>query len=468
MKCLTWTVAVLAFLSCVNADLWNANNNPSFFDWEKSYQYLFEKLPLKGQVAKQLPWSDTYWPNIDAGIAHRWNSPLKEKWNYTLYTKEQLLGMTSAQISILSPAEKYDIFAGEYTYPTVHTEWTRTKPTDEYWEGLCNGWSQASSSFINPNPVSVKNADGIVIPFGSSDVKALLSYWVALFDTTAFTSYIGMRCNYNITSQTQYQNTSECADMNAGAFHVAITNQLGIKGAGFAADIDRSIMIWNQPIAKYDAKILSEKKSQKQGVEKEVLIKMVMYYSDETDPSNAKIQPSLKDVSYEYWVEIDANGTIVGGEYTTFDRLDFAWKSKINPFSGYMSRVRDIYNAATYAGRNLGAVVTKSQFEGQPFTLLDQVDGKFELSGTFKAGESRLWRIKPKSARRIGIKFTDVDTSKTYDTIRIFEGENGPLRSVISGKEQEKIVEITNSEVYVSFTSVYGGQARFTAVYYST
>lgn len=44
------------------------------------------------------------------GIAHRWNSPNPQDFSYRLYTKDQLLTMSQAQIRQLSPAEKYDIY----------------------------------------------------------------------------------------------------------------------------------------------------------------------------------------------------------------------------------------------------------------------------------------------------------------------------------------------------------------------
>lgn len=37
----------------------------------------------------------------------------------------------------------------------------------------------AALEYAQPNPVVLTNADGIQIPFGASDVKALLTYYVA-------------------------------------------------------------------------------------------------------------------------------------------------------------------------------------------------------------------------------------------------------------------------------------------------
>lgn len=117
-----------------------------------------------------------------SGIAHRWQSQNPQDFQYQLNTLAQLKTMSADDIMKLSPAEKYDIFNQRYDYPTVHSEWQRTSPQDPQWEGICHGWAPASLSFAQPNVVELTNADGIKISFGSSDIKALLSYWVGQVD----------------------------------------------------------------------------------------------------------------------------------------------------------------------------------------------------------------------------------------------------------------------------------------------
>lgn len=48
-----------------------------------------------------------------------------------------------------------------------------------------------------PNNITLKNKDGIVIPFASSDVKALLTYFLAEYNTVE-TPYLGQRCNIDL------------------------------------------------------------------------------------------------------------------------------------------------------------------------------------------------------------------------------------------------------------------------------
>jgi hypothetical protein len=62
-----------------------------------------------------------------------------EDFHYHLYSKYELKDLTEDELMELSPAEKLDILSGRYDYPTVRSEWGRTSPNDEYWEGLCHG-----------------------------------------------------------------------------------------------------------------------------------------------------------------------------------------------------------------------------------------------------------------------------------------------------------------------------------------
>ncbi|NBX17181.1 MAG: hypothetical protein EBR09_07440, partial [Proteobacteria bacterium] len=69
---------------------------------------------------------------------------------------------------------------GRFDFPTVQSERRRTSPAAAAWEGLCHGWAPASLEFNEPEPVTVTGENNIKIPFGSSDIKALLSWYMAL------------------------------------------------------------------------------------------------------------------------------------------------------------------------------------------------------------------------------------------------------------------------------------------------
>src|SRR5690606_22761883 len=101
------------------------------------------------------------------------------------------------------------------------------------WHGICNGWTAAALHHAEPAQVMLVNPDGIRVPFGSSDVKALLSFYYAVIESSS-DGQIGARCSVGV------QVSKACKDVNPGAFHIALANELGLHHRGFAIEIDRT------------------------------------------------------------------------------------------------------------------------------------------------------------------------------------------------------------------------------------
>lgn len=160
---------------------WDQVNNPSNLLPQNSiFERRFDRLKMAAIVPKEkLPWSDSYWPNYRGGLSWRWNDSSGADFKtYTSPTREQFAKMSMRERLNLSPAEKYDILAGNWTYPLVDYERKRNNPSDEKWRGLCNGWAAASAHFKEPRPVVVKSVDGFEIPFGRRILKhCLQSIW---------------------------------------------------------------------------------------------------------------------------------------------------------------------------------------------------------------------------------------------------------------------------------------------------
>src|SRR5690606_15230131 len=95
--------------------------------------------------------------------------------------------------------------------------------------------------------------DGIQIPFGSSDIKALISYFYA-FHIDQSVDQMGLRCFFG-SWMGGYRGCNE--DLNAGAFHIVISNKIGLQKEGFMADVERFREVWNQPVVAYKSKILA-------------------------------------------------------------------------------------------------------------------------------------------------------------------------------------------------------------------
>jgi hypothetical protein len=335
---------------------WDGNNNPA--NWSSGYEYRFDRLPLEGNMKSHQPWSDTYWPSNRAGIAARWNLEGSNGFKYKMYNLEQLRAMSPAQIARLSPAEKYDILMGRYDYPTVKAVRGKTSSHAKGWEGICHGWSPASLNHAEPAPVTVTSKDGIEIAFGSADVKGILDNYYA--DHAQADSFLGARCKKGGGGWRgfigHFRGAGACEDVNAGAFHVILTNELGQRGHGFVADVDRSNQVWNQPVFGFSSKVMgmrSPSRDSAPGTVREVLIHTTMFYADEIAPAWDPVVGTKKYAQdkkeYDYAIELDSAGRIVGGQYylkSNPSRPDFLWSAPRLGFTGYYMGLNKIYRPA--------------------------------------------------------------------------------------------------------------------------
>ena len=316
------------------------------------FTHHFPTLPLNGSVQiGPKAWSGHYWPSAAGGINVRWNTREPEGFKYKSPKKEEVLRMSQAQLAQLAPTEKYDLYTGHYDYPLKELAASAASRYAPDWAGICHGWAPATLNHNEPTPKALKNPDGLMIPFGSSDIKALLSYYYAYHHETDSTHQVGLRCFFG-----RWMGGAKACedDLNAGAFHIVISNMLGLHQQGFMADVDRFKEVWNQPIVGYQSKILADnipkdKKAAETAV-KEVRVATDFFYVDEVDHPTWDVVHGTKDQhiskrSYVYRLEVDARGNIVGGEWESDDRPDFLWnKEKETHFEGILSRLPDLLN----------------------------------------------------------------------------------------------------------------------------
>jgi hypothetical protein len=290
-----------------------------------------------------------------------------------------------AQVGQLSPAELYDIAQGDYNYTLTKKVLGRFSSRDLWWEGICHGWAQAAANFPEPSPVIVTNRDGIKVPFGSSDVKGLLAHHEAYNYGGTF-GFVGKRCRVRgkvpgeedvrdgqiPTPTADELNSADCKDVNAGSFHVVLTNLIGIHSRSFVADIDRMNDVWNQPIYGYSSSIKNEEAvspdHRMQGIERRMRMTTEFTYGEELkfytpelaaeghqnfvskSPVTGTVHQKYLSRSYEYILELDGTGKIVGGEWISATRPDFLWiydrpakfNSRVMPLSGLNAIYRPV------------------------------------------------------------------------------------------------------------------------------
>lgn len=334
------------------SEAWNRQNDPLNLNGE--YNRVLTELPLEASIETP-PWSDSYWPSSRGGLANRWKDWSSDPFTAALKTKEEVAQLTEKELALLSPAEKYDIFIGSYDYPLTSHERRRTSPDAQGWEGLCHGWAAAAANFSEPKPVLVESAEGIKIPFGSADVKALLTFLQGEYSNER-TRFLGARCNVDLDTNPDAATRAECRDTNAGAFHIVISNQLGLRKESFVADVTRDLQVWNQPVHGFKSTIVSYQDPSPgaaAGTVKEAVIETTMTYTVEVGAMwDALIGTSGHSDSYEsynYRIELNANGVIIGGEWISDNRPDFLWIQKRARFSGFFRKMQSIYDASMSA-----------------------------------------------------------------------------------------------------------------------
>ncbi len=320
---------LLFFSSVSSAETWQLSEDPS--QLSSAYIYKLDELPLKGSL-KTIPWSDSYWPDQKGSITYRWNQKSPLSFGFNPPTRGEVKRMARADLLKLSPAEKYDLFMGRYDYPLFSEVRANPNvfPRAVEWAGICDGWSMASLQFKEPKPQDQLNPDGIVIPFSSSDIKAVLDYAMAYHFSPEFLQ-AGDNCKGSV-----------CAGLNAGAFHVILTNQIAIQNHAFIMDRSATNEIWNQPVYAYDLEILGSitPDTGSRGVR----IKGEVTYTDElsapeVNPVLGTPKQKVSKMFVYYALDLDQEGRIIGGRYLRkSSRPDSAWFPYGNfEFTGYYS-----------------------------------------------------------------------------------------------------------------------------------
>ena len=259
------------------SDAWDWRNDPSRFQAELVYQ--FSELPETGEISIT-PWTDTYWPNYRDSINDRWQgrdvlSPA-EKWDQAVHgwePTEEFLELQPYDVRTCTWDDDYYEKIGP-TARWVHLNkglaraiqsddnQTCAEGTDRYggietWWGLCHAWAPAS--IMEDEPLTSIEHNGVT--FDVSDIKALLT-----MEYDKVSSYfIGSRCNRILDEEkaeriglptierdeTGRVTNQECRNVNAGTFHVILTNFIGLMERSVIMDKDFEYEVWNQPITGY-------------------------------------------------------------------------------------------------------------------------------------------------------------------------------------------------------------------------
>lgn len=354
---------------------------------------LEEMEKLKSAHLPVQPWSDDYWAMYAGVLGRRYaddQMPVGNwKTSFDYVTKKRttfsiLNENNSSSLDKLSPAEKYDLLIGSKDFVFSNANWDegRSYYEDtgkvEKWMGICHGWAPAA--FMLPRAekkIYLKSADGsYLIPFYPADIKAFGSLLWANAGSYN-TRFIGGRCsdknprkdkNGRVKSQ-------DCFDNNPGTFHMALVNQIGVSKRSFVLDATFDYEVWNQPIYSYSYTYFNPKTREAAATlskatislddftndkfseyrasraKSVVGIAMKVEYMVETSPEPVDLDTPERDakqeVTYYYDLELDAHGTIIGGEWYQNTHPDFLWTTEPDEraVSSYDSQLRGKWDA---------------------------------------------------------------------------------------------------------------------------
>lgn len=341
---------VFAETNANGKNAWNGWNDP--FKMQADFEVDFDNLPLSGSIDDAgLAWPGYYWANNRGGIAQRWRSNNPQDFKYKSPSLSQIQLMPQEEVNKLSPAEKLDIFMGDYSFPTVKRVWGQTRKGADAWHGICHGVSPSSLNHSEPSTKTLVNNDGVEITFYASDIKALLAYYYAKVSDSK-TVQVGKRCF--VGARFPFLNRrSGCKDVNPGSLHIIMANRLGISKKGFIADMDRYKQVWNHPAIEFTSRVMrtvnGDVRNSAHGTTKRVLVKSKVKYSATISALDVPvIGTNLAKYDtriYTYWLELDASNNIIGGEWVSDDRPDFLWYKEKAEFTGYWQGIMDIYQA---------------------------------------------------------------------------------------------------------------------------
>lgn len=378
----------------------------------QNLQTLLQTTPLEKKLTTQ-PWSNTYWPFYLGGLAWRYEDPsaaLSTRWSEN-ESRFHLPHHQDPGRQSLSAAEKYDYLIGDDTFSFTRFSWSmgrRFLPgifgETPLWRGICHGWAAAALLEERPtHSISIRAANGnFDLQFNPIDIKGLLSLLYAKGDYPSI--FFGKRCERSSISVESggIIDNDACFDLHPATLFLLATHAIGKLDRGFVLDIDPLEEVWNQPVLGYkityfspatgedvhsitDATIAINQLPERHPFRERrtrsstqvIGIKMTLQYSNEYDLPEASARPPLfglapfagrrsdspvDDIVSDYQVafdlELDATGSIVGGEYYHSDpkinftpegqrsvprHPDFAWIPNHSLFTeqGHMSYPRE-------------------------------------------------------------------------------------------------------------------------------
>lgn len=209
---------------------------------------------------EHFPWAMNYMPHSAGGMNWRWQSGQVTRQQDLLWNKfrtvqdiRNFLRDHPLSVMMLSPAEKYDLYRGDYNFSFSKVEWQFRGPrggATPSWEGFCNGCRAAGISTPEPiNNVEVINPDGFKITFTPTDIKALACD--AYFNVSNI-QFIGSNSSGRMQSMSFLRRFTRfnSEPVDPGLWDIALRSVVG-EGRPFIFDGNSSKEKWNETTIGY-------------------------------------------------------------------------------------------------------------------------------------------------------------------------------------------------------------------------
>lgn len=337
---------------------WSTDDDPSNLDAKNQFNYTFSDLPLSGE-ADVTPWAGSYWPTFRDSINFRWDGSSGITPGASLAPSEKFAQAFNRPDLMDNVSRQYGIESRQSS-PSCSTDSEcegskgevcskRNGETQgrciETWFGICHAWAPAAILVSEPiNDVTYNN-----VTFKVNDIKALVS----LSYTNAVQNiFLSRRCD-DPGEDLEFDEygrpfKSECMDTNPGTFHVVVANLLGLQKKSFVEDKTYDYQVWNQPVRSYqvlknDAVTAEQANGLISATSTTYLFNkdavsfrhIQMEFSYIFEPAqhvggnlSAVIDNYTAQSRYEYILELDTQGKIIGGEWlgnSKRNHPDFLW-----------------------------------------------------------------------------------------------------------------------------------------------
>lgn len=271
--------------------------------WNKDFVTKLDSLPTEGK-ANRVPNSGFWYP-------------------------EQTGGLNSTDV-----LQKYDqAYNGEQGSAYNWEMQNRTSRIS--WAGHCNGF--AASAIRHREPLRSVYKNGVT--FTRQDIKALMT---GIHMSAGFKFLSGTRCERSLTNTAPGGALNACEDVNPGMFHTILANWVGIQKQSIIFDKSGDNQVWNYPLYAYQSwyrEISASEAMSKVGgsgstytpnpnAAKFFDVTTNISYADAVNGYEVLDYAQEGKMGYQYVLEIDSSGNVIGGEWAVQSRTDhpdFLW-----------------------------------------------------------------------------------------------------------------------------------------------